>query len=395
MSKSTPNIYKVAMPLYLVALALTVAVPAKAAVSDGTDNWSKIQRDATEALDTNRYWIAEPLLKQAVIEAGKFGYTDMRLAKSLGELGRLYSIRGRFDDAEPFLEEELSVKEETLGKFNDKIIPAMGSLIRFYLLHGTAEKAEPKTTEFLDLINGKLNETVPQTAGKIKFQPGMTLTGRAATAAPVVRDPLLEWAIACDDLANVYKSKGNFDLAGKLYRTALDMKTTILGKEHLSLANSYDSLAELYLAKGQLEDAESYFEEALTFTEKILPPEAPEVYNRLDKLAKCLIKQGKESQAEELYRRAQGLWKTEPSKNGTEARARFALGCIYADRKNYEAAAPILQEAMQLAESFYGPESATLIPYIQKYAYVLYYLGRMPENELLKARVSAISGITM
>src|SRR6516164_6084010 len=77
--------------------------------------WEDLQRAGTTALDSNEYWKAEPLLKSAVIEAGNFGENDLRLAKSLGELGRLYTVRGRFAEAEPYLEEELCVKERALG----------------------------------------------------------------------------------------------------------------------------------------------------------------------------------------------------------------------------------------------------------------------------------------
>lgn len=360
--------------------------------SSAPEEWQSILKAGTEALDSNKYWLAEPLLKKAVVQAGNFGSEDMRLAKSLSELGRLYTVRGRFSEAEPYLEEAFAITEQSRGNKDGQIIPEMGALIRFYLIYGTTNKALPLTEELLAFVEGKLKEPIAREQDKVKFQKGTPLTGWAGTAAPVMRDPLIEWAITCDELGNIYRNQENFALADRLFKAALDVKATVLGKEHLSLANSYDHLGTLYLAKNDYKEAEFYYKDALAITEKILPSEDPVVYARLDKLAKCLIKAGKYEQAKELYLRAQNFWKTEPSKYGNDARALFSLGCLYADEKNYTAAAPVLKQALDLSEQFNGPSSIALIPYLQKYAYTLYYLGRKSETEQLRARANTISG---
>ncbi len=125
-----------------------------------------------------------------------------------------------------------------------------------------------------------------------------------------------------------------------------------------------------------------------------MPSDDPAVYNRLDKLAKCLIKSGDYKEAEQLYLRAQSFWKDEPSKCGNEARAQYALGSLYVQEKEYALAAPVLQQALQSAQDYFGPDSAALVPYLQRYAYTLYYLGRKPESEQLTARASTISSGT-
>jgi hypothetical protein len=52
----------------------------------------------------------------------------------------------------------------------------------------------------------------------------------------------------------------------------------------------------------------------------------------------------------------------------------------------------VLQQALELAEQNSGPLSADLAPYLRKYGYTLYYLGRKPEGEQLKARAESIIG---
>ena len=358
---------------------------------DATQSWADIQRTGSEALDNNQYWIAEPALKQAIVAAGSFGESDLRLAKSLGELGRLYAVRGKFSDAEPYLEESLHVKELAYADDRGKVVPAMGAMIRFYLNHGTVSKADGQTEKMLDIVEGRLKEARAQT--RVKFQKGVPLEAWAGVAAPDNKDELIDWAIACDAVANDYRAQNNFEMASRLYNSSLDLKETVYGKNHMSLASSYENLGGLCMEKGSTREAEGYFKDALSMTEATLPPESSDVYSRLDKLAKCYIKAGKIKDAEDLYIRAQNFWKQESSTHGEECRAAYALGSLYIDEKRYEEAAPVLARALGLAEEFSGPSSIGLVPYLQKYAYALYHLGRKPEWQELNARASTISGV--
>jgi tetratricopeptide (TPR) repeat protein len=364
------------------------------AASQLDSNWTTLQQRGVTALDANQYWIAEPTLKQALMQAELSNPKDIRLAKSLAELGRLYTIRGRFDEAESYLEEELSIRELVSENDRYKCIPTMGSLIQFYITYGTRSKAEPLTEEMLSLVEGKLNEARAGST-KVKFQKGVPLQAWLGVAAPVMKDPIIEWAITCDSTGNCYRAAGNLDLANRLFNAALDIKTTVLGNNHLSLANSYDSLAGVCLEKDHLPEAESYLTDALNITEKTLSSDSPEVYSRLDKLAKCLIKEEKYKEAEQLYLRALTFWKNEPEKPNNEARALFALGSLYTQEHKYEEALPYLEQALQLAEEINGPSSISIVPYLQKYAYTLYYLGRKSEMEELNARASIISGTSI
>jgi len=377
--------------LAILVASIFICAPSPAALSDAA--WLQLQRSGTDALDANKYWLAEPLLKQAVSEAELFGFNDLRLAKSLSELGRLYTIRGRFQVAQPFLEREFAVREVAYGKDDGRMIQPMGSLINFYLNYGTASKADVLTEDLLAFVEGKIAESHFQNEAKATRKEGAPLIGYAGTAAPAMRDPLIEWAITCDSIANMYRSRKNYEMAERLYKDALDIKATVLGKGHLSLANSYDSLGSLALEKGELKEAESYFRDAYTTTGNTLSTESPELYGRLDKLAKCLIKEGKMQEAEELYLLAlTTFWQKTASKTGDESRCLYALGSLYSAQKNYAKAAPMFSRSLRMAERFSGPYSVSLVPYLEQYAYALYHLGRRSETNALRARARAIAG---
>jgi len=123
-----------------------------------------------------------------------------------------------------------------------------------------------------------------------------------------------------------------------------------------------------------------------------LDPESHEAFNRLDKLAKCYIKEKKYQKAEELYLTAKNFWKTEPSKYGDEARVTYALGSLYSQEHRYAEALPYLQQALDMARKFNGPESIAVVPYLRKYAYAMYYLGHKSEMQQLQARANNIAG---
>jgi tetratricopeptide (TPR) repeat protein len=355
-------------------------------------SWHDVQNRGTFALDCNQYWQAEPLLKQAVEQAKAFGDSDLRYAKSLGELGRLYTVRGKFAQAEPYFEEEYAVRTRALGKQDGQLLPATASLIKFYLNYGTASKAPALTKEMLTFVEGKVMDALMPVETTVKFKKGMSLEGYAGSADGTLH-PTMEWALACDEVANAYKQRGDLAMADRLYKAALDVKANIVGKEHAALASSYDCVGMVCLARGDSREAASYFKDALSITQRMHATDNPEVFARLDKYARSLIKQGKYPQAEQLYLRAQRFWGPEPERDGERARVAFALGSLYCDQKKFAQAEAMLRRAVRLAESYHGPQSATLVPYLEKHAYSLYYLGRKHDQERLKARASLISGV--
>ncbi len=357
-------------------------------------DWQTVQTQGANAFEAAEYGKAERLLREAVTKARSLGADDERLSKSPGDLGRLLTVRARFTEAEPYLEEELRIKERAWGFDSSKIIPSMGSLIRFYLTCGSAEsahKADKLTEELLLLVEGKMRQEILRAQAHLKMQKGTVLQGFAGMADPVMHEPLIEWAITCDDLGTIYSARGKYDIADRLFKAALDAKASVLGKQHLSLANSYDSLAVICEARGEFREAESYFRQALDITGKILMPDDPQIYARIDRLARCLIKEKKYDEAESLYLgvcRQSGM---EPAIGGYAARSLFALGCLYADEKKYASAVPVLRRGLRLSERINGDMSVAIVPYLRKYAYVAYYLGQRGEQRALIARADSIA----
>lgn len=396
MKDSRQNRRNIWLGVLIVAFASAPAhaVPSPHA-SDAVKQWQAVQARGVDAFEANEYGKAERLLKEATTLARTFPPGDIRFAQSPGELGRLLTVRGRFAEAEPYLEEELHLKRWAVADENvsGKLIPDMGALVRFYLVYGTAKKADSLTMDILFFVEGKLREETEEREAATKKEKGGPLIGWAGQAVPVMRDPLIEWAITCDDIGNLYAERGRVDLSDRLFKAALDVKSTVLGKQHLSLANSYDSLGKICSQKKDYSEAESYFKQALEITEKIQPADHPQVFSRVDRLGKCLIAEDKLSEAEELYQQYVKSLHGQAIVSGIEPRALYVLGCVYCDEKKYANAAPVLDQALHLSEQFNGACSVQITPYLREYAYALYYLGRRGEADHLRARADSIAPI--
>jgi hypothetical protein len=102
---------------------LTGALAAPLPSIDSSTLWAEIQKSGVESVYTGSYGDGERLLKDAVRLSGKFSPADLRHGQSCGELGRLLTIRGRFAEAEPLLEEELRVKEAAMDRPSGAVIP--------------------------------------------------------------------------------------------------------------------------------------------------------------------------------------------------------------------------------------------------------------------------------
>ncbi|MBX3073166.1 tetratricopeptide repeat protein [Candidatus Obscuribacterales bacterium] len=376
------------------AASTGIAKSADATKALPDNGWAALHKAGSEAIDSGRYGVAERTLKQAITKGVVFGDKDLRYAKSLDELARLYTIRGRFGEAEPLLEEALRVKESAIDDESGKIIPSLGHLISFYLENGTASKAAPLADQLLNFVEGRIDESRNRAQGPVTLKKGQPLTGWAGQAAPSMRDPIIEWAITCDALGNQFSAKKDYEMADRLYKAALDIKETVLGKEHLSLANSFDSIGTICLDKNEDSEAENMYRYALEHTERVLPDDYGKIFPRMDKLAKCLIKEKKYEEAEALYRKALDFWKKEPSRNGSEARLSFALGNVLVMEKKYDEAQPVLKEALRLAEEYYGPNSISLMPYLQRNADLMYYMGQNDQRIQFKSRAESIAGVT-
>ena len=87
-----------------------------------------------------------------------------------------------------------------------------------------------------------------------------------------------------NNLAEVYRTQGNYAKAEPLHKRSLAIREKALGPDHPGVANSLNSLAMLYMNQGNYAKAEPLYKSSLTRVEKALGPDPPIVATILKNL---------------------------------------------------------------------------------------------------------------
>ncbi|HLF84140.1 MAG TPA: CHAT domain-containing protein, partial [Blastocatellia bacterium] len=111
-------------------------------------------------------------------------------------------------------------------------------------------------------------------------------------------------ATALNNLAALYRAKGDYAKAEPLYQRALAIGEKALGPDHPYVATSLNNLALLYNTKGDYAKAEPLYQRSLAIREKALGPDHPDVAQSLNNLAALYDTKGDYAKAEPLYQRA-------------------------------------------------------------------------------------------
>ena len=97
------------------------------------------------------YAQARQLLFQAVQQAEKLPPGDPRLTVSLFELGKLYRILGKYEEAESLLNRALELRRAQLGKSHPDIVVVLKVLGEVAMLRGQYATAENHYLACLDM----------------------------------------------------------------------------------------------------------------------------------------------------------------------------------------------------------------------------------------------------
>ncbi|WP_438035765.1 tetratricopeptide repeat protein [Sorangium sp. So ce204] len=194
--------------------------------------------------------------------------------------------------------------------------------------------------------------------GQRRFDSAIPLAERALT--------ILEKALGRDhpdvatvlnNLAELYRAKGDYATAEPLYQRALTIREKALGREHPDVANSLNNLAELYRAKGDYATAEPLYQRALTIREKALGREHPDVAASLHNLAALYMAKGDYGSAEPLYQRAVTIREKALGREHPDvATSLNNLADLHRTKGDYATAEPLHQRALTILEKALGRE---------------------------------------
>lgn len=179
------------------------------------------------------------------------------IVTNLLNIGRVYMIQERYDDARGVLEESLSVSI-SLG---DKMLVAEASATmgKYYYVTGDNRKAQELIERAMDIDRHEAHKTI---GGRLNI------------------------------LGLIHARDGKTKEAEEAFREALSQNLN--SRETIEIANSYRGIGDILEAKGSLKDAKEYFEKALDNDR--ITGNSRKIANDLTRLGNLSLK-GKETKA--------------------------------------------------------------------------------------------------
>ena len=234
--------------------------------------------------------LAESPLAESKMAKSSDAPARMRLNRNLAEA---YLGTGKDKQAEEVYK-GLVAMDETEGKSNQ----ALNEMNRSDDLTGLSGvyRHEHRYDEALNTM--KRADAADDEIANSKFGKSQTKSGR----------PLIWMWLSQNELAEVYREKGDTAVAEPLFRSSVEMVQTLnLARGHPKLAQLLDNYATLLRDEGKYAEAEPLYQRALKTWEKSRYPEHPDVAETLTNYALLLRKLNRPAEAEALEARAAAI----------------------------------------------------------------------------------------
>ncbi|RDW58657.1 hypothetical protein BP6252_13133 [Coleophoma cylindrospora] len=192
----------------------------------------------------------------------------------------------------------------------------------------------------------------------------------------------IETLASMANLAGVLSSQGKYSDAEKIYREALQLKKTVLGKDHPETLTSMNNLANILSKQGKYLDAEKLHREALQLREITIDKDHPSILTSMNNLAEVLSSQGKYLDAEKIYREALQSWEIVLGKDHPSTLTGMSnLANVLSNQGKYLDAEKIHRESLQSREIVLGKDHPSTLTSMNNLAEVLGRQGKYLEAE--------------
>jgi CHAT domain-containing protein/tetratricopeptide (TPR) repeat protein len=217
------------------------------------------------------------------------------LAVALDNMGQIYKLTGRFEEAELYYTKALQLYLDLNGKIHEDYSASLTSLGALYYTIGSYKKSASFFMEAIKVDERLYGKKDPSYANALNDLAALyDKIGEHKKAAPLFEEALdilaantgkgnMSYAVTLNNLGNVYLNTKEYDKAALLFIEALDIFQALLGKEHPNYAYILENLATLYYRSNNTKEMEPLCQEALAIYEKTLgkahPYYARSLYN--------------------------------------------------------------------------------------------------------------------
>ncbi|MHC4738107.1 MAG: tetratricopeptide repeat protein [Planctomycetota bacterium] len=269
----------------------------------------------------------------------------------LGNLGRIYQVRGELDKAKQMFEKTLKIHKQLGSK--EGMAKAYGNLGLIYQTRGDFNEAEElhnkslAIKERLGLKEGMAHSysnlgVVYRTRGKLDEAEEMHKKS-LAIAEEFGQQKVM--AIQYGNLGLIYMTRGEINEAEEMHKKSLTIEEKLGRLE--GMAEQYCSLGLIYIVRGQLDEAEDMLKKSLAIEEKLGRLEG--MANSYGNLGVVYQTRGELDEAEEMFEKNLKIHKQLGSKEGM-AKDYGNLGGVYRRRGDDKTA----REYWEKVEGLYG-----------------------------------------
>jgi tetratricopeptide (TPR) repeat protein len=226
-------------------------------------------------------------------------------ASVLLELGSIYAAKDEMLKAERAFSESLTIYK----RLSDSMGTTLGlrNLGAIYSLEGRYDDALRTLQQALKLTKDS-KPSVPSIAaqvlnslGVLYFQQRKAMELVSSTSSPLNSGEVLS------NLASVYSVRGHVDKAEDSYRRALEITEAAIGRSHPDLTFTLSSLGVLYSDSGRYTEAEIQYKRALAILEADKTAFSTRIAKILQRLAVTYLRAGRRSDAEVILEQAAGI----------------------------------------------------------------------------------------
>ena len=261
-------------------------------------------------LDLGKYRAAESLLKELIERKKQAKQGTSVMDRYIEKLATLNRSLGQYFEAERLYEEALAMRAHGLNSCRDsrlsQLLGNVGELYRLMERYDEAEKAIADALEMIeqDPLRGELSTTTILYSGRLKFAQGKFREAEATSRRALGMARNIKFigpnhprvAEALGDLAEIYAGQEWNIEAEALHKKAIGIWERAVGLEHPSVGFELVRLARVYAAQDRLGEAEALYRRAISIQEKTFGPEHRFLIATLEGLASVLQKlnRGKE-----------------------------------------------------------------------------------------------------
>ena len=330
-------------------------------------------------------------------------FSDEDLGRPFTGIARFWEGQGAYAQAEPWLEQRLSVVQERLGAEHPSAAQSLNNLAMLYQAQGRYREAEIFHFQALDIRKRVLRAEHPSTAESLNNLAMLyQAQGRYKEAEPLFLQALKicqqqlgakhpHTVSTLSNLATWYQSQGRYREAELFSLQALGIFQRQLGAEHPLTASNLNNQAMFYQAQGRYEEAEPLFLQALKIRQQQLGGDHPHTATSLGNLAGLYETQGRYEEAESLFLQALEIYRRRlGAEHLSTVGTLDSLGELYKSQGRYEEAEPLFLHALKIRQQQLSGDHPDIVRSLNNLAGLYQVQGRYEEAETLLLRTLEI-----